>query len=66
MYKHEVIIDDTETSCDGGNQVCGKVLITIPKPRDVTSVEVVFKGCVKTIISGRNGLRYTSSGYLLK
>ena len=59
MYKHEIIVEDAEAPRDIGSQVCGKVLISIPKPRDVTSVEVVFQGYVRTTISGSNNSSYT-------
>ena len=59
MYKHEIIVEDAEAPRDIGSQVCGKVLIAIPKPRDVTSVEVVFQGYVGTIISDGDDSSYT-------
>ena len=51
MSKHEIIVENPDAPRDVGDQVCGQVLITLPKPKDVTSVEVVFLGKVETCIS---------------
>ena len=52
MSKHEVIVENVEVPRSYGDQVCGQILITLPKPKDVTSVEVVFSGIVETNIHG--------------
>lgn len=59
MFKHEVIVENPDAPRDVGDKVCGKVLITLSCPKDVTSVEVVFLGFVYTSISsGDNEYSY--------
>lgn len=62
MAEHEVILERGDLPYSTAEPIAGNVLITLPKTKTVTSVEVVLMGKVETRwSSGENNYHYSET-----